>query len=359
MDHVILKLRNDRFGAFSADLLAGCAGFGTAAEFLDACRREPDLMFQQAETAEYLFGEDGPEDKAVKALQERLAAAGHTAIAGFPVTPVSVADREFEKLARAGQGVVLAQASRIESFRRSMTTAALGLATAVALAVGGIGTPQAHAADFDRIAKDFIGGAAGAALGGQFGKGRGKTVMQVVGAAAGVAVAESMQRQQQQPPGYGGPGYSGGGYNSPSYGGPSAGGNVPLAFDAREKLGQMERSALMARDGYARSLAAVQQAEDARVLSPNDKNVYQASAAANSTSQAQGQLYNQARSEFVNAYEHLARRGYDVHEFSYSYSMTQQNVSSRDVNYRDMRGTAMPPPAARSQNVGYSGPSFY
>lgn len=336
MSYLILQSEPKRVSAYSISLLAGCAGFATDDDFLDACCSDDSLLSSTARQVDPFMSEEGDEAVAETTIRQRLRAIH----ADIVEAPLSANDKKFEDLLRAGQGAVLVQASRLEGIRKGMTTAAIVLATTVGLALSAA-APQAHAGGIDQFAKDTIGGVIGAAIGGNFGQGRGRVAMQVLGAAAGIAIAESLQRQQQAANnGAGVPGY--GQANNQNQVGTVAGGSEQLSPDKRDKMMHLERNALASRDAFAKSLAVAQQAEDNRMLDPRDRNAYQSSLAASTATQTYNQAYSQARSDFVNAFEYLAKRGYDVHEFSYSYAMAQRQVTAKDVNYRDMQAAAAP-----------------
>lgn len=350
MNYVILHDGPKQASAFSVSLLAGCAGYATEAEFLEACDKNEDLLMDTSRQVDPVIREEGSSDEvAAQNLRQSLQAQGCDLVEGFSAYPRSAADKDFEQALRGAQAAVLVQASRLPGIRKAMTTAAVALATSVAIAFSGA-APEAHAAGIEQIAKDTLGGVLGAAVGSQFGKGRGRVAMQVLGAAAGVAAAEAMQRPQPTPaPSYGS--YGSSGYPSMSQNnnqlGTVVGGTEILTPDKHEKMIALERNTLQTRDAFARSLADAARAEDDRVLDPHDRNAYQMSLRASTTTQTYNQNYAQAKNDFVNAYEYLARRGYDVHEFSFTYSVAQRQVTARDVSYRDMRGVSPAEPVAQ------------
>lgn len=363
-----LVLLNDGPGqasAYVADALAGIAGFGTVPEFLEACAVQDDLL---AETARQ-FGEPfdrelGEPAAAAKTLRARLDARGYDVL-DDPAAQRRQAesDADFDALLRTGQGEVLAQAGALAKVRQAMTKSAVAMSVAVAVAIGAAAAPDvAHAQSnaLERLAKDALGGAAGAGLMGQFGKGRGRDAMRVIGGIAGVAVAESMQRPQQPPPGY--PGNSAYPYPNQAYANPqaagygqNAGGTTPLSYDKQEKMAVQQRNYMVSRDAYARALLAAQSAEENRVLEPRSEEAAKLAAAAGGAAQTAGQRYNQVRSEFTNAYEVLARNGYVMQDFAYTYSLAQRPVSARDLAPRDMAGVPITPmqQARPAQTSGY------
>lgn len=337
--------------AYSLSLLAGCAGFASADEFVEACRDDEALLDNTARQAEPFIHEEGASnDAAYQEVKLRMQALKLEIAVDLPAQRGLKAEQEFEELLRAGQGAVLVQASRLDAFRRTMTTAALALATSAALALTSV-PQEARAEGFDRFAKDALGGAVGAVIGGQFGKGNGRTAMQVVGALIGVGVAESLQNPKQP---------DAAAAQSPQQSdamrqaavrqsGVVTGGSEVLSPDKRDKMSYLERNTLASRDEYAKSLVTAQQAEDNRVLAPRDQDAYDRAVSANSTAQTYGQRYNQARSDFDNAYEYLAGRGYDVREFSYTYLLTQKQVSTKDASYRESERPAPAAYAAKPQ----------
>lgn len=253
-------------------------------------------------------------------------------------------DARFEQLLRSGQGAVLAQSGCLNSLKQSLTRSATVMAVAAMVTIAGVTPEAAHAENltFERIAKDALGGAAGAGLLGQFGKGRGKQALRVVGAVAGVAVAESLQQprpqqvfsfstspsQQQvvvQQPAFTQ-------YASPTL----SGGTEQMVPEKYSRMVSHEQAALTSRDTFARSLYTLQQAAENQVLNPRSKTAVQEYTNANTSTQVAQQQYTTARNDFVKAYEYMASRGYDVHNFAYSYSLLQRQVTEKDMHSRDM-----------------------
>lgn len=356
MKLVLLQDKPGRASAYSLETLAGVSGHGSVEEFLGACALRGELLQETAaQLGEPRDLEFGDYAAATKALRTRLEAQGFDVI-DDPVKQQKEAERSaaFDSLLRMGQGEVLAQAGAMESIKRVMTRSAVALSAAAAIAIGGLAAPEAaHAqSTMERVAKDALGGAAGAALFGQFGKGRGKDVFRVLGAAAGVVTAESMQRPQQpqyQPyPNQPIPSYGGGYPASPQYQQYPTGGNVVMSPDKQEKMLIQQRSYMMARDTYARSLYNAQQAEENRVLDPHNSDAERAAAAAGSAAQSAGGRYNQVRGDFVNAYETMARNGYVMNDFAYSYSLAQRTVTARDISPREQVVSSAQAQPARS-----------
>lgn len=264
---------------------------------------------------------------------------------------------DFDELLRTGQSAVLAQAGRFGALKKTLTKGGTAIALAALLMVG-VAPPEAHAdSTMERIAKDALGGAGGAALFGQFGKGRGRDAFRLIGAVAGVAAAEALQRPQQTytvtaSPTQGFSMQQQGGAAPMQYAnngnGALIGGVEPLAPEKREKIAAQERGAFAARDTYARSLYTLQQAEEGQVLNPRSKTATQDVANANSAAQAALQQYATARSDYMNACEFMAKRGYDMHEFAYNYSLLQRQVTAKDMNTRDLAAVEVPQTGLRN-----------
>ncbi|MBP8275394.1 MAG: hypothetical protein KAX55_00675 [Propionivibrio sp.] len=252
----------------------------------------------------------------------------------------------FDVLLRSGQGALLAQTGRLNTLSQSLTKSATAMAVAAMVAIAGVTPNPAHAENltFERIAKDALGGAAGAGLLGQFGKGRGKQALRVVGAVAGVAVAESLQqpRQPQQVFSFS---------TSPvpqqvvvpqptfqqQYPAPTpTGGTEQMLPEKYSRMVEHEQSALTSRDAFARSLYTLQQTAENQVLNPRSKTAMQEYTNANTAAQVAQQQYTTARNDFMKAYEYMASRGYDVRNFAYSYSLLQRQVTEKDMHSRDM-----------------------
>jgi len=363
-----LVILNDGAGqasAYSLETLAGCAGHSSVDDFLAACRENETLLMETAQQMGEPFDREyGESNAASRELRQRLEARGYSAI-DDPVTAQrrEEDDREFESLLRYGQGEVLAQAGTLSHVKNSLTKSATAIAVAAMVAFGGLSVPNTAHADnsFERVAKDALGGAIGAGLLGQFGKGRGKTALQVVGAATGVVVAESLQHPQVQPNtqyqntqyqnGMNNQGYPQNG--TPAYGQPGNGMTL-LSYDKQEKMAIQERNFMASRDAYARALYNAQQAEENRVLDPHNDAEAKAAVAAGGAVQVAGQRYSQVRSEFAGAFEILARNGYAMNNFTYAYSLAQKPVSARDLNARDLAAVTAPiQPDARPTRSGF------
>lgn len=370
MAYLVLQEGNNGASAYSLSLLAGCAGYGTEEEFIAACEQNSALMLDTVRQATPFIHEEGSgKEAAYQAVKSRLASLRLEIAVDLPAIEAARAkesSQEFEALLRVGQGAVLVQTSRIRSFRKSMTTAAIALATAAALSLSMI-PRDANAFDFKQILSDTLGGTIGGAIGSKIGGGNGRVLATAVGAAVGVQVAEQIRKPQSQPPQQSPqPSREEGAQaarpvaNQDQYGMVS-GGTTVMSPDKRDKMVYLERNLLSTRDAFAKSLSEAQQAEDNRMLSPHDRDAYERAVAANTATQSYGQRYNQARSDFDNAYEYLARRGYDVHEYAYTYMLTQKQVTAQDVNYRDMaRPEQQQQRAARPQMavLNEDGPSF-
>lgn len=249
----------------------------------------------------------------------------------------------FDALLRSGQGIVLAQAGRMNTLSQSLTKSATALAVAAMVAIAGVTPKVAHADNFsfERIAKDTLGGAAGAGLLGQFGKGRGKQALRVVGAVAGVAVAESLQQPRQQVFSFStNPSQQQVVMPQPTFQPnlpPSpTGGSEQMAPEKYSRMVAQEQSALSSRDAFARSLFTLQQSAENQVLNPRSKAAMQEYTNANTGAQVAQQQYATARNDFMKAYEYMASRGYDMQNFAYSYSLLQRQVTEKDMHSRDM-----------------------
>lgn len=314
MNLVIIKDGPSRVSAYSAELLAGCAGYPGATEFLEACRNNQKLALDTAAQVDEPFDCQRGTDS-LTVLKERLAATGHEVSASFSTTPKPSISAEFASLLRAGQAAVIAQVSRLPNAQKAMTTAAAAMATAVLVSMAAV--PEAQAADLGRYAKDAMGGLVGGAIMHNFGRGKGKTALTAFGVAAGVAIAEEMQKSRR----------SG-----------TMGGAQPLSPEVMGKMASLQQTSLLMRDQYARARYVAQMAEDNRVLDPRNNGLVEAAALANSMAREPEQRYIQARNDFFTAYEHLARSGYDVRDFTYAYTALQKPVTARDMSPRDMSG---------------------
>lgn len=329
MNLMIVKDGPGQASAYSAELMAGCSGYPAAEEFVAAYRDNERLAVEIAR----LVGEPFDQEKGANAatvLKERLVANGHAVNATFSGTPKPKVSQTFEGLLRTGQAAVLAQVSRLPTARKAMTTAAMAMASTVLMSFGT--APEAQAADLGRYAKDSIGGIIGGAIMHNFGKGKGKTALTALGVAAGVAIAEEMQKPRNPQSNYS----PGSGFYQPSVGG--MGGTEQLPLEIMSKMSAQQTNVLMLRDQYARALYIAQMAEDNRVVDPQNKALVEAATLAKSMARAPEQRYAQVRSDFAAAYEHLARRGYDMHDFAYTYSVLQKPITARDMNPQDMSG---------------------
>lgn len=268
----------------------------------------------------------------------------------------------FSRALSAATGAVVAQVSRQPAFRNRMTAAALALATGVAMSL--TAAPQVHAQTnntVQRVATDVIGGVIGGAIGSRIGGGSGKKAATVAGVAAGVLAAEAIQDQggspqlndvgrygqgAMQPAGWGNmgptiaPGW--GDVRVPGTGQQAArgvlqSGATPLSGQRSQQLAGIERDFLMARDQYARSIFNAEQAQDDLSLAPGSVTQQQTMKALGAQTRAAEQDYARARQSFVEAVEHLGRRGYDVHQFAYSHKLAYSRVSSNDLSRNDMQ----------------------
>lgn len=254
------------------------------------------------------------------------------------------------------------QATAVQSLRHPalasrMTNAATALITAMALAMTTAPIEaQAQSQDQNQVKRamfDILGGAIGGALGNQVGGGRGKKAATVAGIAAGVLAAEALQDAGRS-------GSNGrlrdvradnfGPYMAPGWGAaglPDArttqrqqyrtlqSGTELLAPDRMEKLMQLERSYLGARDVYARAMYMSQQVQDDLVLDPSSRSVQSQLAAVTAQRRAAQEAHEQQRSNFVQAVEYLGARGYDVHEFAHSHRLSATRVTGADMSRGD------------------------
>ncbi len=257
------------------------------------------------------------------------------------------------------------QLERHEPIRARMTVAALTVIAALAVSMT---TPPAHAQNqsqnqIKRTAADVLGGAIGGAIGSRIGGGNGRKVAEVAGAAAGVWVSESMQDSGGNTNGRS---QRSGGSSFDSFG-PSGiattvdtravrnqgvnmaaprssavgassqlqSGTVPLNGERMDKLNNMEQTFLSARDGYARSVYSVQQLQDDLVLSPSSKSLRQQISAAQAQTRTAEQEYTAMRQPFTEALEYLGERGYDVHQYAYSYQLARSRVTGGDMKLGD------------------------
>jgi len=255
------------------------------------------------------------------------------------------------------------QLARHEAIRARMTAGAISLVAALAVSMTAAPAPAQAQNQVQRAAGDVLGGVIGGAIGSQIGGGRGRKAAEVAGVAAGVWAAESIQGNNSNnrypnqrlsiepngdnfgPSGWNNaPGNNGRVQRTQSVGYTSSysnvpllqSGNVPLTSDRAAKLGDMERSFLSTRDNYARAMYSVQQLQDDLVLSPSSKALQQEISAAEGQKRTAENEYNSARQPFVEALEYLGARGYDVHQFAYSYQLTRSRVGASDMKRSDL-----------------------
>jgi hypothetical protein len=260
------------------------------------------------------------------------------------------------------------QLERHEPLRQRMSVVALTLVAALAVSMT---TSPAQAQNqsqnqIKRTAADVLGGAIGGAIGSRIGGGNGRKVAEVAGAAAGVWVSESMQESGSNANGRS---QRSGGSSFDSFG-PSGiatttttfdtrvvrnqggtmvaprssavgvssqlqSGTVPLNGERMDKLNNLEQTFLSARDGYARSMYSVQQLQDDLVLSPSSKSLRQQISAAQAQTRTAEQEYTAVRQPFTEALEYLGERGYDVHQYAYSYQLARSRVTGGDMKLGD------------------------
>lgn len=261
----------------------------------------------------------------------------------------------FSNAFSASVKAVAMQVSRHAVFATRMTTAALTFSAGVAIALTAM-PQQAHAQNqVKRAALDGVGGIVGAVLGNQVGGGRGKDAATALGAAAGVWAAESMQESSRDsglrevPSSRSVPSrdnfgptispnwhVSGIDQQSASRSGQLASGTTPLSADRSNKLSAMERDFLAARDRYAKSIFASQQIQDDLILEPGSPDLQKQVTAINSRRDAAQSQYDNAKRGFVSAVEYLGQRGYDVHQYAYSYKLANSRVTAGDMSRGDL-----------------------
>lgn len=351
--------------AFSAELLAGCAGYPDAESFMVAASQDASILAGVAQVVDPVDQVVG--DHAARILRERMAASGFDLMKTSDDLRREQKEREFEDLYRAGQGAILLQAARKADVRRRMTAAAVSVVAAITMnLVGGVNVAMAQDSNnVTRTAKDTIGGIIGAALGRHIGGGTGKTLATVVGAAGGVLVAESLQGQS---PNARGPGMAptdaqvlqrsqaiseNRPMNSmaPSlHSGPNE-----LAPDKKAKILDLERRFLRTRDDYTIALFNEQQVLDDVMLDPRNAEIQQKGLVVHNALKSAEQQFVQGRSDFVKSVEYFGARGYDVAEFAFSHRLAYSDTNSRDLLKRDMSKLMQ---ARAAQTVQQDGPQF-
>lgn len=268
----------------------------------------------------------------------------------------TIAQEKFGRSYLALMGAVVNQMAEQPSLRGRMTTSALTLAVGIALAMTAAPQAQAEESALARTARGTIGAIIGGALGSQIGGGSGKTAATAAGAAAGIWASEAIGGHTQEQAGGGYRNQRGYGpmmppdWNAPRrtsvQGMPAGGvarlqsGTTPLSADRANKLVAKERAFLDARDTYARTLFAAQQAQDDAVLDGYNPDIQRANAAASSASEYAQQQYAVARKDFVEAVEYLGSRGYAVHAHAYAHKLAYNNVTANDLARRDMDSAA-------------------
>lgn len=277
--------------------------------------------------------------------------------------------RTFASAFAAAMSDTAVQVARHEVISKRMTAAATAAIASLVLGLT-VAPAPAHAQNNNPVARaalDVVGSVVGGAIGSQIGGGSGKKAATVAGAAAGVWVAESMQSGSLQPQSGRaisndsfGPVISSGWSNTrmpsaapaavysrgtqpdaaytrlPERQFPLQSGTTQMSEERMSKLIAMEGSFLKARDGYARAIYATEQAQDDAALDAGNRRVQEKlSASSAQQRQAQGD-YIAARTTFVNAVQHMGERGYDVHYFAHSYSLSQARVTAGDMRRADV-----------------------
>lgn len=343
MDMLILHDKSQA-RAYSADLLAGCAGYPDASSFLNACEKNDHLLEETASVVDPIEQESGK--NAAVSLRRRLIAQNH-AVLSSPADGLAEANQnKFEQLSLAGFGAVLLQAIRNDDLRTKLTTAAVTLATGIALTLS-TGAMQDAKADnlASYLSKDGLGALIGGAIGHKIGGGNGQKVATIVGALAGILVAEKMQSPQpNRIQSINNPGNS----SQDGQGSVLVSGTMPLPYDKNAKLVEVEQRFLITRSSYAKSLYNVQQAQDDMVLDPHNAQISQQFAMSNEATKTVYQSYKQAAIDFVKASEYLGQRGYDVTQFGYAHRLAYVPVTSQDMSQIDL-AEINPTPSQQNQ----------
>lgn len=343
MDMLILHNKSQA-RAYSADLLAGCAGYPDAKAFLDACQKNDQLLEQTASVIDPTDQESGK--NAATSLRHRLIAENHSILHSPADVLAETNKNKFEQLSLAGFGAVLLQAVRNDNLRAKLTTAAITLATGIALTLS-TGVMQEAKADnlASYLSKDGLGALIGGAIGHKIGGGNGQKVATIAGALAGILVAEKMQSPQpNRMQSINNPGNSTQGGQGPVL----VSGTMPLPYDKNAKLVEVEQRFLATRSSYAKSLYNLQQAQDDMVLDPHNAQMSQQFATSNETTKTVYQSYKQAATDFVKASEYLGQRGYDVTQFGYAHRLAYAPVTSQDMSQIDLAEIG-PVPAQQNQ----------
>lgn len=263
------------------------------------------------------------------------------------------------------------QAVRHEVISKRMTAAATAVIAGLVIGLTAAPAP-AHAQNGNTVARsalDVIGGIVGGAIGNQVGGGNGKKAATVAGAAAGVWASEALQSGSLQPqrdraaaprndslgpviaPGWNNTrmpsAVPAAGYSRETQSGAAQSrlpdrqaslqsGTTQMSDERMAKLVAIEGLFLKSRDGYARAIFSNEQAEDDLALDSGSR-VAQQNVSAGVAQQRKAQSdYNSARGNFVSAVQHMGERGYDVHNFAYSYNLAQARVTSGDMSRGDL-----------------------
>lgn len=282
--------------------------------------------------------------------------------------------RAFTTAFTSAMSATAIQAARHEVVAKRMSAAATAVIAGLVIGLTGAPAP-AHAQNGNAVARsamDVLGGVVGGAIGSRIGGGNGRKAATVAGAAAGVWAAESMRESSNQSqrnntmttnsssfgpvlgPGWGNtrvPGSVQGSVPSAGYSRavqsqsaysrvdsqnllPS--GTTQLSDERMSKLVAMEGTFLAARDAYARTIFASEQAEDDAVLDAGGRGVQEKATATRAQQRKAQSEFDVARGTFVNAVQHLGERGYDVHDFAHSYMLAQARVTANDMNHGDV-----------------------
>ncbi len=282
----------------------------------------------------------------------------------------------------AATAAVALQAVRHPAIAKRLSAAAATLIASMALTLTAVphDAQAQNTNQVKRTAIDALAGIAGAALGHQVGGGNGKKAATVVGAAAGVWAAEAMQDNGRSTtssnngslrdardtmgagfgptiaPGWGDVRVPGMDQQRSARGAQLQSGVTVLSGDRVGKLVDLERTFLITRDDYARTIFLSQQAQDDVVLDPNNRLAQQSASGAAAQSRAAKESYEGSRTAFVTAVEYLGQRGYDVHQFAYSHKIASSRVTGNDMSRGEMARVLPGRPGVAAQSDIVSGP---
>lgn len=207
---------------------------------------------------------------------------------------------------------------------------------AAAVVAGGAGANPAHA-DGLSIGQ-VVGAIVGAGIGSQFGGGGAKVVTGVAGALTGAWAGDKITGPQDPKASVDRSVVRGMMLQSESRAGslslPTTGQDLPP--EKHEALSKLQGHAIEARDAYARSLYAIQQAEDERVLNPRSQAATNALSAARAAASGAREEFRGRSYEFNEAARLLGSRGYSMKDFAAAYQLMQREVTAGDQAPLDM-----------------------